>query len=329
MITRLTQLLLLLQLGLALVLAIASQRAWPGLSEVSATLIGMSVIVAVRALIVANNFRLAARFPCDPPAPRLGCRRAATLYLGELRATLISSSVNMPFRRFASVPTNFSSGIPVLLIHGYGCNSGYWWPLCRHLQSARMSYHAVNLEPVLADIDDYLPMVNEAIGVLCAATRQRQVIIVAHSMGGLVARAWMRTHGTHRVAKLITLGSPHDGTGLAQFAFGENSRQMRRNGTTGTTKNASSSCNGWLRALQADENLEQLPVVSIYSLHDNIVAPQSTSRLAGAKNIAFDGIGHVALGSHPAVIACVLEQICETSNAPAQAAMSIHSKPSC
>lgn len=47
---------------------------------------------------------------------------------------------------------------------------------------------------------------------------ERQVVIVAHSMGGLVARAYMNLKGGgSRVIKLITLATPHHGTPLASL----------------------------------------------------------------------------------------------------------------
>jgi pimeloyl-ACP methyl ester carboxylesterase len=39
---------------------------------------------------------------------------------------------------------------PVLLLHGYGCNSGYWAHLAPRLDAARISHASVDLEPVWA-----------------------------------------------------------------------------------------------------------------------------------------------------------------------------------
>jgi hypothetical protein len=48
---------------------------------------------------------------------------------------------------------------------------------------------------------------------------------------------------------------------------------------------------------------------SIYSVHDNIVAPQDSSDLPGARNLVFGAIGHVALGRHPDIMRCALAEI--------------------
>jgi len=66
----------------------------------------------------------------------------------------------------------------------------------------------------------------------------------------------------------------------------------------------------WLRKLDSGENATtRARIVSIYSHHDNIVAPQTSSHLDGARNIEYQGIGHVALALHPLIHARVLAEI--------------------
>src|SRR6185312_915916 len=110
------------------------------------------------------------------------------------------------------------------------------------------------------------------------------------SMGGLVARAYLRRHGHQHIARVITLGTPHHGTALAHLGPGSNAAQMRRDSE-------------WLGSLAASEaNTQRTLFSSIYSVHDNIIAPQDSSELPGARNLVFGAIGHVALGSHPEIM---------------------------
>jgi hypothetical protein len=52
----------------------------------------------------------------------------------------------------------------------------------------------------------------------------------------------------------------------------------------------------WLHELEASERgTFPVPVTSIYSRHDNFVAPQDSARLPGASNIALSGVGHLTL----------------------------------
>lgn len=289
-----------------MLIALALQRHASAMPAATAVLAGIAAVLAARALITANNFRLATHFPCTAPKIRLGWRSAVRLYLGELHASLASSSWNMPFRQDGPVPTLFAGSTPVLLLHGYGCNSGFWHPLRKHLRAARISHHAIDLEPVLGAIDGYVPQVVQAIEVLCKGSAAAQVIIVAHSMGGLVARATIRKHGGERIAKLITIGTPHAGTGLARSGIGANAREMARD--------ADGVSSDWLSALNAATVLSPPPLVSIYSRHDNIIAPPSSSHVAGARNIILDGIGHVAMGFHTVVATHVINEILATGH---------------
>jgi len=142
-----------------------------------------------------------------------------------------------------------------------------------------------------------VPMVEQAVQDLRARTGAHTVAIVAHSMGGLVARAWMRVHGMAALARVITLGTPHHGTALARFGLGQNAFQMRPG-------------SAWLRALaQGEDAAARALVTSVYTHHDNIVSPQESSRLPGARNLEFGGVGHVALGSNPRVLAAVMEEL--------------------
>ncbi|HEU4375480.1 MAG TPA: hypothetical protein VFS02_18435, partial [Telluria sp.] len=107
-----------------------------------------------------------------------------------------------------------------------------------------------------------------------------------------------------RVARLITLGTPHHGTCLASFGIGRNAAQMRRDGCADGQESA------WLRALAASESAAARALVtSIYTHHDNIIAPQTSSILEGARNIAFGGVGHVAMARNRRVLARLMQEL--------------------
>jgi triacylglycerol esterase/lipase EstA (alpha/beta hydrolase family) len=298
----LTRILLLVQAGAALLIAWCLAR-WGGAAAWLALLGGVGAVAVVRLLINMNNFLLAACFASATPAAfGLGPMARLRLLAEEFRASMLTTSWRMP-RAHAGMRIHADGGrVPVLLLHGYGCNSGYWARLIPLLDAARISHARVDLEPVAGDIDGYAAAVERAVDALCTAAGAPRVAIVAHSMGGLVARAWMRSHGSARLARLVTLGTPHHGTALARFGLGINARQMRRSGRQ--------EGNGWLQTLAAGETPEQRALItSIYSHHDNIVSPQTSSVLPGAHNLAFGGVGHVALGSNPRVLAALMREL--------------------
>jgi triacylglycerol lipase len=303
-----TRLLLLVQFILAVALAALAVRFGQVPSWLALTF-GFGVVLLIRALINANNFRIARQFSSPIPLPyQLSLTQAIKLFLTEFTASMISTSWAMPFKIFATRVAQEPAGLPVLLIHGYGCNSGYWNSLSRRLTQENITHHAVDLEPVLGSIDGFVPIIHRAIEGLLKTSGQDQIVIVAHSMGGLVARAYLRDYGMARIAKVITLGTPHHGTVIANFGRGLNSRQMERSPDLAGTPSA------WLSALEQAENPAARSLfVSIYTLHDNIVFPQTTAHLPGARNIELYGIGHVALASTLSVQQSILQEIAQAS----------------
>ena len=304
-------LILLLVIEVLGVLAVAAglrtllPAGWPMLLTILAALAGgVLVLLLVRMLIAANNFRISWRARSVPDAIHaLNPLTAARLFLHEFASTMLTSSWYM-LRPVGLQLQPQARGLPVLLIHGYGCNSGYWRPMSGHLRAAGISHYGIDLEPPGAAIDDFAPQVHAAVEHLCAATGSTQVIILAHSMGGLVARAYLRRHGSDRIARVITLGTPHHGTVLADLGPGSNAVQMR----------CGSDWLGTLHTFETadDANLQRNLFCSIYSVHDNIVAPQNSSELPGARNLVFGAIGHVALGRHPEIVRSALAEIVST-----------------
>ncbi|HTN67560.1 MAG TPA: alpha/beta fold hydrolase [Burkholderiaceae bacterium] len=320
MIARITRILLLLQLAAVLALAALAAQVWQW-SNAAALVFACSMLYLLRLAITANNFYLAARYRAAIPAAfRLDWRDWRRLFWQEFDATLLASSWSMPFRRFRQRPAVTPRGPAVLLVHGYGCNSGYWDGMSRVLARTHISHHALDLEPVLGSIDQYVPALDAAIQALCKASGQARIVLVAHSMGGLAARAYLRRHGAARIAKIITLGTPHHGTALANFAIGVNTREMHWNGRAGQGQPSA-----WLQALAASEDAELHRLfVSIYSHHDNIVSPPTSAHLDGARNIELAGIGHVALGVDAGVQKLVLDEILATTSTEPVAMLAVN-----
>jgi len=238
------------------------------------------------------------------PEERLAASTLARLVLSEWRAVLLNNFCFAPWERWCLRPDAepvAAGGVPVVLVHGYFANRGYFAALVRSLEAGGVSpVFAPNFTSTSASIERFADELHAEIERIAEATRQPRVALVCHSMGGLAARCYLCRHGAARVAKLITVASPHGGTLLARFASGLNARQMHRE-------------SAFLRELCARE-AERRPacgVTSIYSPHDNLVVPQETSRLAWARNIALPGHGHVGILLAPRLAEIVLEELAE------------------
>lgn len=195
----------------------------------------------------------------------------------------------------------------VVLVHGFVCNRGLWQPWLRELRRRDLPYTTVNLEPVFGSIDDYVPLIEDAVRRAQALTGQPP-LLVCHSMGGLAARAWLAaTPGAAgRVCGVVTIGTPHHGTWLARFSHLTNGRQMRIDGD-------------WLRALQAREaGQPRPPFVCWYSNADNIVFPAATATLPGADNRFLPGVPHVAMAYHPTVMDTSLAMLASAGSSPSE-----------
>jgi pimeloyl-ACP methyl ester carboxylesterase len=255
---------------------------WPQLLACS-----VGGIVFVRAAMVALSYHFAwrARTPREEHL-RLGLAAALSMFAREVGAQVLAFGILQPLAVFFTPRDegNAGSGTPILLVHGLWCNAAVWWRLARRLrESGAGPVFTLSLEPPLADIDLLARQLQRRIEEVCAASGASRIALVAHSMGGLVARAYLRRWGTARLARLVTLGSPHQGSALAALSFGRSVEQMRPG-------------NPWLEELAKGEAFPaEISCVSLYSVHDNLVAPQASSALPHMTNIPLAGVGHVEL----------------------------------
>jgi len=232
---------------------------------------------------------------------RIGVTRGCFEGLREV-AAFVALSVIHPFegmilkRDVISRPS--ADHFPILLIHGYCSNRGFWWWLKPRLEAHGRSVATLTLEPVFGRIDGYAEQVARRAEALCRETGMDQVMLVGHSMGGLVSRAYLRRYGNLRVARLVTLGTPHRGSVLARLGLGRNAREMEPG-------------NAWLRELELAPL--QVPCVAFYANHDNYVTPQAGAMLIGAENRPLTGVGHLAMSISPAVLAVLLEATSATA----------------
>ena len=169
----------------------------------------------------------------------------------------------------------------LLLQAGYVNNGAVWFFTARALEHKGFRVFTID-QPIFASIDTMGVLLAKRVDEVLALTDQQNLTLIAHSMGGLICRAYLRQFGGAKVAQLVTLGSPHHGTFHAHMASGPNGAQMRPG-------------NAWLAKL--GETRVTVPFTNIFSAHDGIISPQESSRIVEAVNVQISGVGHVSMPS--------------------------------
>lgn len=236
--------------------------------------------------LLAVEFLLLSRF--SDPRPAAAPTRSMLFFAwwGEVLSNVLIFGWRQPWRYNAvsdNLPASATGRRGLVLVHGFVCNRGLWTPWLKRLHASKTPFVAVNLEPVFGDIDDYVSLIEAAV-VRVEAVTGVPPLIVAHSMGGLATRAWLRAyHADARCAGVVTIGTPHEGTWLARFSLTRNGHQMRRDGM-------------WLSELRAAESITRYQRFTCFYGHcDNIVFPAATAMLPGADNRHIHGTAHLHL----------------------------------
>lgn len=177
-------------------------------------------------------------------------------------------------------------GRPVLLVHGY-CNGGFvWWFLKKKLfQLSNCRIYTIDLGYPFDSIEAYAQKVAILAGEIRKETNRADLILIGHSMGGLVSAYYaLFLAPVQTVSAVMTIGSPMRGTVVSPIGLGRCARQMERG-------------SAFIKML--DNRLSGQDAVEFYHIAtktDELVIPYTSSWPKGAKNLyVIDCLGHVAL----------------------------------
>jgi len=255
---------------------------------------GLSLIFIglVFSLTLAIQFAAAVCINRHDDVPLASMRQVLYAWLQEISVAIKVFLWWQPFRSQKYQDTLIAnsagrSGRGVVFVHGFLCNRGIWNDWYPVLEHNAIPYEAIDLEPVIASIDSYTGLLDSAVSRLHDETG-KPPLVVCHSMGGLVVRAWLRaTNADARVHRIVTIGTPHQGTRVGNWAPHwprlTNAQQMRSDAR-------------WLSTLADQEtDARRSKFVCFYSNCDNIVTPATSAMLPGADSRHIAGVPHLAL----------------------------------
>lgn len=174
---------------------------------------------------------------------------------------------------------------PLLLIHGYLHDSSAWFFFKRALMKKYLGpIYTLNLLRPFHSIEAHAEYVGKKIEEIQKETKAKKVILVGHSMGGLVAVTYAMRFKSFMDLHLITLGSPLKGTYLAYIALGKNGKEMRPG-------------SDFLKELEKFLENSSLSIDHIGSMTDQIIVPQNSAFTNHplARSYRIDDLGHMSL----------------------------------
>lgn len=195
-----------------------------------------------------------------------------------------------------------AAGTPILLVHGMGDNRSVFTVLRRSLRRCGFGQvRTLNYSVFTSDVRTAADSLGRAVDAACAQTGYERVHVVAHSLGGVVARYYVqRLGGDDRVHTLVTLGSPHGGTRSARLLPLRLCRQL----TPGSEL---------LAELAAPAPGCRTRFVAVWSDLDQVIYPKRHARIdhpdLDARNVLLRGIGHTSLPADGRVARVVTREL--------------------
>jgi triacylglycerol lipase len=200
---------------------------------------------------------------------------------------------------------------PVLLVPGYGGGTESLQSLEAELTARGRDVTVVGLPGNgTGDLEGAADALGVAAAEALERTGEETVDVVGYSAGGLIARLWVADGNAAQVRRVVTLGSPHHGTSLADLAGDLAPDQC----PPGCQQMASDSA--LLAGLNAGDETPEGPTwVSVWTTQDQTVTPPESARLEGALNLPVQSIcadariGHGELPRSPLVLRIVLAEL--------------------
>jgi pimeloyl-ACP methyl ester carboxylesterase len=195
-----------------------------------------------------------------------------------------------------------ATATPILLVHGLVDNRSVFTVLRRALRRRGFGrVRTVNYSPFTSDVREAARVLGRYVDALCAQTGYERIHVIAHSMGGLIARYYVqRLGGDARVHTLVTLGAPHGGTRAAHLLPLPVVRQLRPGSDL-------------IAELARPAHECRTRFVAIWTNLDQLIYPKTNARIdhpdLTARNVLLTDAGHFSLPMDRRVVQEVVQTL--------------------
>lgn len=187
---------------------------------------------------------------------------------------------------------------PILFVHGWASSGSVWNTMVRNFEREgwrREELHTFSYRTSQSNVTTARD-IERRVADIKRRTGAERIDIVAHSMGSLSSRYYIKTlRGEGNIDEWVSLGGPNHGTTTASFCFETSCVEMRPRSR-------------FLEELNAgDETPGAVNYGTWWSSCDEIINPDESVILSGATNTETGCVGHIALTSDATVFGQVRE----------------------
>ena len=226
--------------------------------------------------------------------------------VGEI-ASLIAALISYPVPATLFDPRpGMAETRPILLVHGYLHNSSAWYLFRQRLTKAGHGpIYTINLGSPLHGIEHYAHVLKKKADKIAQETGRQDLTLIGHSMGGIVScyyAACLAPPDT--VKQVFTLGSPLQGTTVADYGYGECTKQMEY--TEPPTAFIAELLNGI-------SNTYSVQFCHIGSITDRVVLPPDSAfppfHKPHIQTYSLEDVGHLSLLYSKEVTQIVIDEL--------------------
>jgi len=187
---------------------------------------------------------------------------------------------------------------PILFVHGWAESGTVWNTMIRNFETEgwrREELHNFSYRTSQSNVTTARD-IESRVADIRRRTGAARIDIITHSMGGLSSRYYIKTlRHEADIDEWVSLGGPNHGTTTANFCFETSCVEMRPRSAFLTALN------------EGDETPGAVNYGTWWSSCDEIINPDESVILAGARNTEAGCVGHIALTSDANVFRGVRE----------------------